>query len=426
MQRGEDGKIADVLRQAQSIDVWPYDLTLSTMTELIPQFPYMGALWGFPEERNVWLEMPALQIIVEAQMRVGKVVEAMQTVRSVEAKHYADRSWEESRRANVFAVVVQHLASAGRVSEALRLALELGDPLMLDNPFVLERFARDTTSGGEGITLTLDDGRQPYPRPLGMRANPQAKVDPEALAVARSFPAERRAAALHLVAEVLARAGEPVAAAEAVQLIDDARHRLGGLLAVALAQARAGLRPAAEASFGEAVQIAQSFGEDFPILRTADHGVRGTVLAYIATVQARAGMTAEALQTARLAGEKGYHAKAVLDLVLALAEGGAIDDAIRTVGRLGYPGERDRIFANAAVALAQTGYGAAALQVAEVISQYSLRVAALATIARALRQAGADSDAATVTRSAMSAVLAASNPYEVIGGLVALSRGLPD
>jgi hypothetical protein len=396
------------------------------MTEFIPQFPYMGGLWGFPEERNVWLEMPALQLIVEAQIRAGKVVEAMQAVRSVEAKHYMDRSWEESLRGNAFAVIMQHLASAGRVSEGLRLALELGDPLMLDNPFVLESFARDTTSGGDGITLALDYGRQPYPRQPGMRADSRGKVDPEAVAVARSFPAERRAAALHLVAEVLARAGEPVLAAEAAQLIDDPRHRLGALLAVALAQARFGLGAAAEASFGEAIQITRSFGEDFPIPRTVGHGVRGTVLAYIATVQARAGMTAEALQTARLAGEKGYHAKAVLDLVLGLAEGGRIDEAIRTAGRLGHSSEQDRVLANAAVKLSRTGHGAAALQVAEAIAHYPMRLSALATIARALRQAGADNDAATVIRSVMGAVVAASNYYEIIGGLAALSRGLPD
>jgi hypothetical protein len=197
-------------------------------------------------------------------------------------------------------------------------------------------------------------------------------------------------------------------------------------LAVARAQAKGGLRAAAEASFGEAVQIAQSFGEDFPMPRTFEHGVRGTLLAYIATVQARAGMADEALQTARLAGEKGYDAKAVLDLVLALAEGGRVDEAIRTAGRLSHPADPSRILADAAVKVCHMGHGAAALQVAGTIADYPMRVATFATIARVRRQAGAESDATTAVRSVMSAVVAASNDYEIIGGLVALSRGLPN
>jgi hypothetical protein len=424
-QRGEDGKIAEALRQSQSIDVRLYG---SAVTDLIPQIPYIT---GFPQQSTIWLSAPALQIIVEAQIRAGKVVEAMQAVRSVEpaaASYWAretGRRAERFDRARVFAAIVKYLAGAGRVSEALRLALELGDPLVLDNPFVLDSFAWDRFE--ERIVVAprrsrgyadVGDDRQPE-----MRAGPQGKVDPEALAVARSFPAEGRAAALHMVAEVLARAGEPSRAAEAAQLIDEPRHRIGALIAVGLAQAGAGSQAAAQAAFGEAEQIAQSFGDDLPIPRTAKHNVRSTVLAYIATAYARAGMTAEALRTARLAGEEGYlyDDRLVSDLVHALAEGGHANEAIRTAGLLGHQNQQDLILGDAAVSLARAGYGAAALQVERAMLENSARVAALAEIARALRRAGADGDAATAIRRAMSAVAP-----ESIEELVSLSRALPD
>jgi hypothetical protein len=214
-----------------------------------------------------------------------------------------------------------------------------------------------------------------------------------------------------------------VRASEAAQLIDDPRHRIGALIAVGLAQARGGSQAAAQAAFGEAVQIAQSFGDDLPILRFSQHNVRSAVLTHIATVYARAGMTAEALQNARLAGREGYLYNKLLvsHLVQALAEGGHIDEAIRTAGLLGHQYQQDSILAVAAILLTRAGYGAAALQVTGTITADHVRVATLAEIARALRRAGADGDAATAIRSAMSAMASAS-----IRELISLSRGLPD
>jgi hypothetical protein len=424
-QRGEDGKIAEALRQSQSIHLGQFGFAVEDLT---PQIPH---IWSFPQQPIAWLNMPALQIIVEAQIRAGKVVEAMQAVRSVEPG--VRDSWATEtvgrakafNRARVFAAVVKHLAGAGRVSEALRLALDLGDPLVLDNPFVLDNFAWDRFEGRivpaprrsrEYANARADD-RQPE-----MRVDPKGKVDPEAPEVARSFPAEGRAAALHMVAEVLARAGEPVHAAGAAQLIDEPRHRVGALIAVGLAQARAGSPAAAQTAFGEAVQIAQSFGDDLPIPRTAQHNARSTVLTHIATAYARAGMTAEALQTATLAGEQGYlnDEDSASDLVQGLAEGGHIDEAIRAAERLGRHRE-DLILGTAATALSRAGYGPAALQVAGAIAGKPARVAALAEIARTLRRAEANDHAATAVRSAISAV-----DSESVGELISLSRGLPD
>src|SRR5262245_15223373 len=141
MQRGEDDKIAEALRQSQSIDVERYAFVV---VDLVSQ--ELGTLTFYDSESNAWLmAMPALQIIVEAQIRAGKIVEAMQVVRSVERKG-VDQRVEEFDRARVFAAIVKYLAGAGRVSEALRLALELGDPLVLDNPFVLDSFAMDRSA----------------------------------------------------------------------------------------------------------------------------------------------------------------------------------------------------------------------------------------------------------------------------------------
>jgi hypothetical protein len=144
-------------------------------------------------------------------------------------------------------------------------------------------------------------------------------------------------------------------------------------------------------------------------------------------VQARAGKKAEALQTAKLAGETGYrdNRRALADLVEGLAESGHVDEAVRTARLLNRPQE-PLILGFAAISLSRRGYSAAALQIAGTIADYPMRVATFAGIARALRQAGADGDAATAIRSLMSAAVAASNDYETIGGLVALARGLPD
>src|SRR5262249_52568540 len=78
VQRGEDGKIAEALRQSQSIDV---ELSAFHVADFLPQIP---DTWAFPEPLTEWLQMPALQIIVEAQIRAGEVAEAMQAVRSAE------------------------------------------------------------------------------------------------------------------------------------------------------------------------------------------------------------------------------------------------------------------------------------------------------------------------------------------------------
>jgi len=68
---------------------------------------------------------------------------------------------------------------------------------------------------------------------------------------------------------------------------------------------------------------------------------------------------------------------------------------------------------------------AEALQNARLAGEDHVRVATLAEIARALRRAGADGDAATAVRSAMSVAMTAVAP-ELIGHLISLSRALPD
>src|SRR5262245_17764637 len=74
---------------------------------------------------------------------------------------------------------------------------------------------------------------------------------------------------------------------------------------------------------------------------------------------------------------------------------------------------------------ARAGMTAEALQNARLAGEDHVRVATLAEIARALRRAGADGDAATAVRSAMSVAMTAVAP-ELIGHLISLSRALPD
>lgn len=476
VKRGEDGKIAEALRQVQSIPL-PYGL-------------------------QEWASMPALQIIVDAQIRGGKVAEAMQAARSVE---------DPREREAVLAAVLLALSYEGRVSEGLRILLTIDDlrerkGVLLHaleyKPQWVGTAAWEPPPGASVMTPGWSDKLSPQPlsdRVLSPDDNPgsgeypavvQGKVDPEALAVARSFPdLNDRESALLIVAEAQARAGEPDQAAEAAQIIDGDRDRFRALLAVGLAQAKAGRRAQAVAFFEQAAQIIapkpepaaslfarfgnylrERLGGPHPDMSDLLHpdmsyllpelglteakadliaeakavaesikgeGDRGRVLYEVARAQARAARTAEALQTAEIAYML-LGLKVSEEIVVAgLAEGGHVSELIPILERLSESFKRARPFTRnynireVAISLARAGNTSGALQVAQIQDKTESPEAwieTLAQVALALRQAGAGAGAAAAIRMAMDSVV--SEPYllerHLPEQLTYLSYALPD
>ena len=447
-QRGEDGKLAEALRLSQSIKVPPHD---------------------------PWTRVPALQIIVDAQIRTGRIAEAMQAVRSVE---------DARERQSVLASAMLGLAHAGRVSEAL---LAFDDPdersralgltaltqlwrgTLAQEPLPINPLPSDMPMVGSLFNRLLDIAAD--------AADVQGKVDPEALAIAKSisdrFDRER---ALRIVAMGQAKAGEPDQAAEAAKLItSESTSRFEVLLAVGLAQARAGQRAQAVATFDEAARFAGAKPSATVLGRFVDYlqtklsvisidwsyllpdlgiaeakadliaeamavaesikgkGDRASVLSEVARAQARAGRTADALQTADIVKALGGGDWEVEELiVVGLAEGGHVGELIPTLERFSRSSERARLFIRvaapaAAILLARAGNGSGAQRVAQMLekTEPSTWIETLAQVALALRHAGADADAAAAIRTAMDSI--ASGPERQLPEKLAyLSYALAD
>jgi hypothetical protein len=465
--RGQDGKIAEALRQSQSISM-PCDTT------------------------KPWTCVPALQIIVDAQIRTGKVAEAMQAARSVD---------DVKEREAVLASSLLSLAGSGRVSEALRIALAFDDPAQrhgvlfsatekpprlgsLPTEPVLETATMNPVISRINPLLINKSTVQPlWDRVLfadsyedtEISADVQGKVDSEALAVAKSFPSEsgERDMALRIVAEAQARAGEPNEAAAAARLIDSPDIRFDVLLAVGLAQANAGQRAQAAALFHEAAQIAYPrpantlferftgylrpklppVTSDLPQLGVAeakadliaealavaesieDQRDRARVLSEVARAQARAGRTADALQTAELTKKLlGYRSEVSEELVVAgLAEGGQVSELIQTLdarsSKWTDPLARISAIRDAAISLARAGNASGALQVAQMLEKAGssdVLIETLAQIALALRRAGADAGAAIAIRMATNSIASAPETEQHLPErLTYLSYALP-
>jgi hypothetical protein len=446
--RGQDGKIAEALRQSQSISV-PCDTT------------------------KPWTCVPALQIIVDAQIRTGRVAEAMQAARSVD---------DVKEREAVLASSLLSLAGSGRVSEALRIALAFDDPAQRHGVLF------SATEKPLRLGSLPTEPNKPTVQPLWDRvlfvdsyedteisADVQGKVDSEALAVAKSFPGEsgERDMALRIVAEAQARAGEPNEAAAAARLIDSPDIRFDVLLAVGLAQANAGQRAQAAASFHEAAQIAypkpantlfERFTDylrpklppvtsDLPQLGVAEAKAdliaealavaksienqrdRARVLSEVARAQARAGRTADALQTAELTKKLlGYRSEVSEELVVAgLAEGGQVSELIQTLdarsSKWTDPLARISAIRDAAISLARAGNASGALQVAQMLEKAGssdVLIETLAQIALALRRAGADASAAVAIRMATDSIASAPETEQHLPErLTYLSYALP-
>jgi tetratricopeptide (TPR) repeat protein len=415
VQRGDDDKIVEALRQVESI-----------------RLPISGH-W------HPSMHAAALEIIVDAQLRAGKITEAVKAATAVQS--------EPSDQAQVFAAIVRFLARTGRVVEALRIALAIDSDALRGGALAL------ATEPSPLVDMNFDPDRHSE-----LATIRQAKVGPGALAVAKSFSEPNRSLALRILAEAQADADDPAQALEAAKLIDHQGQHIKALIAVAKAQTRAGQRGPAGVSFGEALRIAQTvrFSKDTLMESIAiaeaeadridearavveqiqDRTWHSGALTAIARALARAGRATEAREAAEQARTSSPFpdlAKSREAIIQGFVEGGHIAEAVETARTMA---RQESVLYTVADSLCDAGNAKAALQLAQAMApgdrlqamapREGLHVPALLKIAHTLRDAGADAEAASALREVLNVITAEPNQYRVTDELVSLSYALPD
>ncbi|MBV9559147.1 MAG: hypothetical protein JOY90_01595 [Bradyrhizobium sp.] len=404
VERGDDGKLVEALREAEPT-----------------RMPMSVAYW------HPSMHVPALWIIADAQVRAGKITEAVQSA-----------GLARFDREQVFAALLHFLARAGKVSEALGIVQAIETNALR---VVALQIATDPTLLSSSPDINFDPDRDSELDTVA----PQNKVAPGALAIAQSFSEPARSPALRMLAEAQANANEPAAALEAAKLIDNPEDRVGALLAIGKAQARIGQQAPAKASFNEALQTMRSAPLRGSLVQSiavaeAEAGrtdearalaetineqwSRGTVFAEIARALARAGKAAEAQKAADAVKATSLPTDPNQAIVRGFAEGGHIDQAVATAKGMGQQAGEIALHL-AAVTLCDNGQTGYALQLARAIRPGELQVDTLLKIARALRRSGAEADASNAIREAFNVVAADSNLFMPME-LVSLSRALPD
>jgi tetratricopeptide (TPR) repeat protein len=264
--RGEDDKIVAALTDVQAID---------------QQYPPPVVRTGVHHPSEF---LPALAIIAQAQARAGKIADAMQAARSVTGS---------MERTEAFATIAVELARAGAVASALKVARSVDDRRergvvlgrILEHRLVPDLIAFEPTTTGSSV---------------------KAEAPDEARDVVADFAdREQRAAVLGIVAVAFAHAGRLAEAIELAEPIDQGKPRGLAWHAIAKAQVKAGLAAQSIVSFDRAVQAAFSF---LPHDR---------LLSNIAISQAEAGQIPGALRAAGLIGgtmaTAGYLAQVMVD-----------------------------------------------------------------------------------------------------------------
>jgi tetratricopeptide (TPR) repeat protein len=393
-----------------------------------------------------------------AQARAGKSAEAVETARSVRDK---------GSRAYTLAVVGEEMANGGRIRQVLELVRSVDDDrerdLVLDSVLHSNLEPSWTFEGWRGM------GR--YSAIMRMRdEQPPAKVDgaDEAVRIAMILPEEQRSLGLGIVAVAQARAGEIQAAVDLLPRITQQKSRFRALLEIGRAQAKAGLRAQSIASFDQALQAARSFvprdrylsalakaqaaagqiGEALNVTRfiedteataggrswtetdgkrLSDDFARRQALYEIARAQAKAGLVADALESARSTEQLGWRILQGLGVVAeGLAEVGRIDEALSAAEAVENRYRRAGLLADIARSQAAAGKHAEALRVARAVSEPDDRVQALVAAAAAQAKAGLTREASATFHEALQIVQSLSYKGQVVSALVAIGRALPD
>lgn len=305
---------------------------------------------------------------------------------------------------------------------------------------------------------------------LPLSAKQPGKVEGagEVVRIAMTLAEEQRAFGLGIVLVVQAGASEIKDALDLLPLIKHQKSRFLALLAVGKAQAKAGLPAESIATFDQALQAALSFvprdrylsrlakaqaaagqiGEALNVTKfiedtevtaggkswtgidgklvSGDYNRRGA-LYEIARAQAKAGLIADALKTARsteLAAGRILHGLGVV--AASLAEVGRIEDALSAAEAVENPYRRAGLLASIAISQAAAGKHAEALQIAQNISQPKDRTDALVVAAAAQARAGRIAEASATCREALQMAESLRYKGQIVSALVAIAGVLPN
>jgi tetratricopeptide (TPR) repeat protein len=427
--QGEDDKIVAALTAVQAIE---------------QQYPPPAFMSGIHHPSEY---IPALAIIAQAQARAGKIADAMRVARSVTGS---------TERARTFATIGAELARADAVASALKVARSVDNQWergvvlgrILEPRSVLDFFGDDGTAGVLAI---------------------KAETPDEALGVVSAFSnREQRAMVFGIIAAALANAGRVAEAIAIAEPIDQGKPRVFAWHGIANAQAKAGLTTQSIASFERAVQAALSIEPRDQLLSeiaisqaeagqidealhvtqliggtratagylaqvmvdgklvNTDHD-RRIALRAIAKAQAKAGRTAEALQSAQaltLGPEIISPGPGVV--AQGLAEVGRIAEAIDAAAAEQNTYRRSELLASIAKARAAAGRIDEAKQVAQHVAPGPDQVETLASIGAAQVKAGLTADGLASFAEAMRNAHALAYKNQTPWALVKIAARLPD
>jgi tetratricopeptide (TPR) repeat protein len=197
-----------------------------------------------------------------------------------------------------------------------------------------------------------------------------------------SYGATIRGERLRRVAEAQAEIGDPTGALATAEAIKDNPYEQGlALAAVGRAQAKAGDRDAARATFRRALEMVGVIGPRENLLNDMPDSNKDNLVAEVAFAQARAGLADDAIGTAELRGDRGQNLARVAD---ALAHEGQVPEALRVAGMIDADGPRAAAMGEIAAAQADSGDLEGVLAWATKIEPGPVRAAALNALARRL------------------------------------------
>jgi hypothetical protein len=203
-------------------------------------------------------------------------------------------------------------------------------------------------------------------------------------------------------------------ALQTAQLIKEAKYRSEVLVAIAEAQAQAGLIEDAQRTLQQALQTAQRIEEAWN---------RSEALRVIAKAQTQAGLFEDAIQTAQLMEEALARSEALRATAKAQAQAGLFEDAIQTAQRIEEAWAWSEVLVAIAKAQAQAGLFEDAIQTAQRIEKAWARSEVLVAIAEAQAQAGLIEDAQRTFQQALQTAQLIEEGWYQHGVLVAVGIG---
>lgn len=379
-----------------------------------------------------------LSSVAAAMARAGRWTKAVTIARRMRLK---------LPRVEVLGVIAAALASAGQTEHALQVALETKEDeerlRVLEEMWSPPSGARDVLKPpARGSEEAAKSAFEPSMR-LAAKFKIEnerdvafamiARANAESGGIERALEAEalvtnpkRLAFVRAAIAEAQARAGFRAVSVAMFERARLALQQIGNaedeLLAIARRQAEAG-QP--DNAFQELQRLGASRGSDRLALDAkwfVDHGRRRSALWSVARAFAGEGRTEEAL---KIGEQLGSHKHAVELVAGGLARGGRVEAAAKILNDLPEV-ERERELMMIVRDCEDLGRYEIALRTLRQIPPDTVRAAATARIAVALRERGDSEGARAAAKEALIAARTTHNQHDLVGLLIDVADALPD